>query len=104
MLPTIFPEQLVHEFKFWDNGSVQRGMRYGQDLYRWIASFPLNQSQSAYSLGIAIAEGNQSTALTKSAMGYTVWASLRSSEAVCGSKAVAHDRQSLTSRALVGTA
>src|SRR5579883_818057 len=104
MLPTIFPEQLVHESKFWDNGSVHRGMRYGQDLYRWIASFPLDQSQPAYSLGIALCERNQSIALTKSSMGYTVWSSLRSGEAVYSSKAVEHDRQSLPSRALVGMA
>ncbi|WP_106259604.1 hypothetical protein [Stenomitos frigidus] len=88
MFPAIIPARLVSEFKFWDGDNVHQGMRYGTNLYRCVASFPLSQQQQAYSLGTNLCEQNQQAALTKSKAGYTVWLSLRSAE-------MAHDYLSL---------
>ncbi|XGV94555.1 MAG: hypothetical protein ACAF41_17595 [Leptolyngbya sp. BL-A-14] len=82
MFPAIIPNRLVHEFQFWEDGAIKRGMRYGIELYRCVTTFPLTQSQQAYSLGTTLCEYQQQAILTKSIEGYTVWLSLRSPEAI----------------------
>ncbi|NJO40705.1 MAG: hypothetical protein HC769_08445 [Cyanobacteria bacterium CRU_2_1] len=77
MLPRVIDQRLVYLFKYWRN-SIQIGMRYGNELYAFVRSYPSHDRLQAYSLGCELAATGMQTCVTCASWRYTVWISLRS--------------------------
>lgn len=72
-------ETLIHCFTFvGPDGCLKQGMRSGDKLYSYVASFPAAYQNRAYALACGLAEYDQHVVLTDSDSGYNVWKELRS--------------------------
>jgi hypothetical protein len=78
MLPPVIPEQLIHLFNFYLNGSVQRGMRHNSELYGLLQELDSAQQAKAYQIACDLTEHGAQVAITKSRQRYAIWISLRS--------------------------
>ena len=77
MFPSVLPEPFIHRFKFWSEGAVQEGMYTKNELYRLIATFPVESREKAYRLAVDLSQHGQSIIISCSEQHYTVWSSLR---------------------------
>lgn len=78
MLPIVVNEELVHRFNFYLNASVQQGMRHQNELYGLVHDFSLHARLTAYQKACELVEQGVPVIVTASALGYTIWVSLRS--------------------------
>jgi hypothetical protein len=78
MLPSIVPEQLIHLFNFYLNGTVQRGMRHNGELYGLLQELDASHQAKAYQIACELAEHGAQVTITKSRQRYAIWICLRS--------------------------
>ncbi|NJR61927.1 MAG: hypothetical protein HC769_25725 [Cyanobacteria bacterium CRU_2_1] len=71
-------EALVSPFKFWSTGQIQQGMRFRNELFRYIAKFERTHRQQAFDLAWIHSQNDASVVVTVTQLHYTVWESLRS--------------------------
>jgi hypothetical protein len=76
MLPQVLDQQIVHSFKYWNDG-VRLGMRHGQKLYARVRSYAARDRLQAYALGCELAEQGHDICITRSEWRYTIWISLQ---------------------------
>jgi hypothetical protein len=73
----VIDESLIYPFNYWNQG-IQKGMRYGVELYTHIQSYGFDQRLQAYADGCTWAEKDVKACITVAQYGYSVWVSLRS--------------------------
>ena len=78
-LPLLLSHQLVHPFKFWHNNQLQEGIRFGKELYCFVADFAANARQEAFSLAVTLAEQGTPVCITCMGAKYKVWVNLSTS-------------------------
>lgn len=72
-------EQFVSPFKYWQEGKVQTGMRFRNDLFKHINAFSHRQRHQAFDLAESLVEAGKEVVITASSLQYIVWANLRAS-------------------------
>lgn len=77
MSPPILSEVLVHFFKYWDQ-EVYWGMRYGDQLYTYVLSFPLKEESKAYEWASSFSKDGAEVCITYSLTQYSIWINLKS--------------------------
>lgn len=77
MLPLLLSHELVHTFKFWQDGQLHEGMSSGKDLYRFNAQFALQERQKAFQVATELAHKGLQVCVTCMRSEYKIWVSLR---------------------------
>jgi hypothetical protein len=75
--PSVINESLVHRFKYWEEG-IHQGIRYNNELYASIQSYPTTERLKAYETAYEQARQGHSVCITVSKAHYEVWLNLRS--------------------------
>ena len=78
MSPSVLNEDLVRQFKYWNDGGIKDGMNHNGELYALVRSYSSEARLQAYELGCSMSETGIQTCITCSKSGYTVWMNLRS--------------------------
>jgi hypothetical protein len=78
MEPLLLSEDCVFFFKFWLDGHIQEGMRWGYKLFRHCRTFDKEHRQQVYALAWALMEHEVQVVITASRSHYQVWISLDS--------------------------
>ncbi|HEY9747212.1 MAG TPA: hypothetical protein V6C63_00820 [Allocoleopsis sp.] len=76
MIPLFLSHQLVHPFKFWYDNQLQEGIRFGKELYCFVADFAAADRQKAFSLAVSLAEQGTPVYITCMGAKYKVWVNL----------------------------
>ncbi|MBL1175283.1 hypothetical protein [Pantanalinema sp. GBBB05] len=76
MEPLLLSEDCVFFFKFWLDGQIQEGMRWGYKLFRHCRTFDKDHRQQVYTLAWALMEHEVPVVITASQFNYRVWISL----------------------------
>ncbi len=81
MIPTVVNERSVRSFRFYRDGYLCEGIRYGNTLYRLVKTFGKHEEDSAYSccgqlLQYSSAD-HPAAIITTSPQQYRLWAELR---------------------------
>lgn len=77
MLPLLLSHELVHTFKFWQDGQLHEGMSSGKDLYRFNAQFALQERQKAFQVATELAHKGLQVCVTCMRNEYKIWVGLR---------------------------
>lgn len=77
MFPLVVSQSLIQPFKFW-HGDIRLGMRYTDELYTYVRSYPVSQRLDAYELACSLAQNGSRVCVACSPWRYTIWLSLRS--------------------------
>lgn len=89
-LPTIVNESLVHQFRYWEN-HIKVGMRYRDELYILLQSYPIAKRLKACDLGCEYQRRGVDVCITVSKTTYSIWLNLKSlSELSLDSSQVIH--------------
>jgi len=75
--PLVVNETLVYPFKYWNEG-IQRGIRYSNEIYAYMQSYPVSERLKAYEMAYEQAEQGATVCITVSKTHYSVWLNLRS--------------------------
>lgn len=78
--PTTVQEEAGAVFRFFLNGRLRQGIRYGQELYGWVAECLPTAINSLTPLLSSLAQQQVPFVLTVSSQRYAIWISLRSSD------------------------
>lgn len=70
-------EALVSPFKFWRNGQVQQGMRFGDRLFCHVRSFERDARAQVFDMSHQYAYAGVEAMITATPSQYTLWVSLR---------------------------
>lgn len=69
-------DEMVTRFTYWDDG-LCHGMRYADELYRYVSSFTAEKRLDAYTLSDSLREAGETVCLTVDPNKYLVWKALR---------------------------
>lgn len=81
MIPTVVDERSVRLFRFYKDGYLCEGIRYGNTLYRLVKTFGKHEENSAYSCCSQLlhhsSTDHPAAIITISSKQYRLWAELR---------------------------
>lgn len=80
-LPVILNAEDIHPFKFYWKDRIRDGARYQQEIYGLVYQCSSDSRLAAYHFACSLAEDGTAVIVTRQANHYSVWVSLKKSEA-----------------------